>query len=144
MNPGLHRFCLTSFRHWTRKLVPLSRPIRCKAKTKYNLVACVFPRFRQFVFFPSSSVVLNAQMAWVAEHFARVSPIPSHQSRCQNLTSLDVFTHVSSLEDVYIYLLWVHWLLVIYDAVMTGCCNCLGFGFTRISCNEPYPAFFVP
>ena len=103
MNPGLHRFCFTSFRHGTRKLVPLSRPIRCKAKTKYNLVACVFPRFRQFVFFPSSSVVLNAQMAWVAEHFARVSPIPSHQSRCQNLTSLDIFTHVSSLEDVYIY-----------------------------------------
>ena len=50
-NLGLHRFCFTSLCDWFRKLAPLSRPIRYKTKANYDLVARVFPRFRQFACF---------------------------------------------------------------------------------------------
>ena len=46
--PGLHWFCFTSLCDWSRKLTPLSQPIRCKTKTKHDLLARVFPRFRMF------------------------------------------------------------------------------------------------
>ena len=42
------KFSFTLSCNWSRKLAPLSRPIRCKTKTKHNLVTRVFPRFRQF------------------------------------------------------------------------------------------------
>ena len=44
-------FCFTSLRDWSRKLAPLSPPIRFKTKTDCDLVARVFPRFRQFACF---------------------------------------------------------------------------------------------
>lgn len=47
-NPGPHWFCFTSLCDWSRKLAPLFQPIRCKTETNHDLVACVFPRFRQF------------------------------------------------------------------------------------------------
>ena len=40
---------------WSRKLAPLSQPIRCKTYTNHDLVTCVFPRFRQFGNFSFSS-----------------------------------------------------------------------------------------
>ena len=46
-------FCFNSLFDWSRKLAPFSQPIRCKANTKCELVACVFPRFRQFACFNS-------------------------------------------------------------------------------------------
>ena len=44
-NSGLHWFCFTFFSDWSRKLAPLSQPIRCTS------VARVFPRFWQFAGF---------------------------------------------------------------------------------------------
>ena len=46
-------FCFNSLFDWSRKLAPFSQPIRCKANTKCELVASVFPRFRQFACFNS-------------------------------------------------------------------------------------------
>ena len=43
--------CFTSLSHWSRKLTPLTRPIRCKTKTNGDLVARVFPPLRQFTCF---------------------------------------------------------------------------------------------
>ena len=53
MNPRLHWFSLTLLCDWSRKLVPRSQPIRCKAKAKthHDVVARVFPRFRKFGWF---------------------------------------------------------------------------------------------
>ena len=45
-NLGLHWFCFTMLCDWSRKLAPLSQPIRCKTKTNRELVTRVFPRFR--------------------------------------------------------------------------------------------------
>ena len=39
---------MVSIGNWSRKLASLSQPIRCKCNINYDLVACVFPRFRQF------------------------------------------------------------------------------------------------
>ena len=36
---------------WTKKLISLSRPVSFKTKTNRDLVAPVFPRFKQFVCF---------------------------------------------------------------------------------------------
>ena len=44
-NPGLLWFYFISLCNWSRKLVSLSQPIRCKTKTNRDLVTCVFPRF---------------------------------------------------------------------------------------------------
>ena len=41
----------TSLYDWARKLAPSSHPIRYQTETNYDLVACVFPRFRQVVCF---------------------------------------------------------------------------------------------
>ena len=38
----------TSLCDWSRKLAPLSQPIRLKPKTNRDLVTHVFPRFKQF------------------------------------------------------------------------------------------------
>lgn len=34
-------FCFTSFCDWSRKLAPLSEPIRCEIKKKHELIAGV-------------------------------------------------------------------------------------------------------
>ena len=54
-NPGLLCFCFTSFCDWSRKLAPLSQPIRFKTLIKRDLVIRVLPRFKQFACFPTSS-----------------------------------------------------------------------------------------
>ena len=46
--PRLHRFCFLSLCYWSRKLAPLSQPIKCKTKTNQDLVTRVFPRFGKF------------------------------------------------------------------------------------------------
>ena len=47
-------FCFTSLCYWSRKLAPLSQPIRFTTKSKCDAVARVFPRFRQFAAFTLS------------------------------------------------------------------------------------------
>ena len=49
--PRLHRFCFLSLCYWSKKLAPLSQPIKCKTKTNHDLVIRVFPRFGKFVWF---------------------------------------------------------------------------------------------
>ena len=44
-NPGFLWFCFTFLCDWSRKIVPLNQPIRCKTNTNLDLVASVFPRF---------------------------------------------------------------------------------------------------
>ena len=44
-NPGFVWFCFTFLCDWSRKIVPLNQPIRCKTNTNLDLVASVFPRF---------------------------------------------------------------------------------------------------
>ena len=44
-NPGFLSFCFILLCDWSRKLVPLYQPIRCKINTNLDLVARVFPRF---------------------------------------------------------------------------------------------------
>ena len=51
--------CFTSLCDWFRKLAQLSQPIRCKTKTNHDLVARVFPRFRQFGFCFEFSLALK-------------------------------------------------------------------------------------
>ena len=46
-------FCFNSLFDWFKELAPFSQPIRCKANTKCELVAFVFPRSRQFAYFNS-------------------------------------------------------------------------------------------
>ena len=41
-------FCSTPLCDWSRKLTPLSPPMRCKIWTNFDLVARVFPRFPAF------------------------------------------------------------------------------------------------
>ena len=41
-------FLFSSLCDWSEKLRLFSEPIRCKTKTNFDLVACVFPRFRRF------------------------------------------------------------------------------------------------
>ena len=41
-------FLFSSLCDWSEKLTLFSQPIRCKTKTNFDLVACVFPRFRRF------------------------------------------------------------------------------------------------
>ena len=43
--------CFNSLCDWCRILAPLRQPIRCKIDTNYDLVARVFPHFRQFSFY---------------------------------------------------------------------------------------------
>ena len=45
LNSRFHWFCFTLLCDWSRKLAPLSRPIRCKPNTNHDLVARVFPPF---------------------------------------------------------------------------------------------------
>ena len=55
LNSRFHWFCFTLLCDWSRKLAPLSRPIRCKPNTNHDLVARVFPPFlvfRAFYFLP--------------------------------------------------------------------------------------------
>ena len=50
-DPGLLWMYWTLLCDWFRKLTPSSQPIRCKAENNRDLVARVFPRFKQFPFF---------------------------------------------------------------------------------------------
>lgn len=47
-NLGLVWYCVAPHCDWSRKLAPLSQPIRCKTKTNQELVARVFSRVRKF------------------------------------------------------------------------------------------------
>ena len=47
----LHWFCSSSLCDESRKLAPLSQPIRCKPKPNHDFVTGVFPRFRQWAIF---------------------------------------------------------------------------------------------
>ena len=64
----LHCFCFTSHCYWCRKLASLPRPIRCKSKTNHDLVARIFPRFRQFgSFYSEFSLALKIlSFFWLA------------------------------------------------------------------------------
>ena len=48
-------FCFATLCDWFRKLTPISQPIRCKTKINHDLVARVFPRFKQFWFYDSQA-----------------------------------------------------------------------------------------
>ena len=49
-DPLHHLFCLTSLCDWSRKVTPISQPIRYKSKnhSRFGRFSSVFPRFRQF------------------------------------------------------------------------------------------------
>lgn len=47
----MHWFALLRSVTGQKKLAPISQPIRCKTNTNLDLVAHVFPRFRQFTWF---------------------------------------------------------------------------------------------
>ena len=50
-NPGLLWFRYVLPCDWSRKLVPISRPIKCKTITNHDLVPRVFPRFLRLASF---------------------------------------------------------------------------------------------
>ena len=59
---------------WSRKLVPLFQPIRCKTKTNHDysheLVARVFPRFSQFgCFYFKFSLVFSFLLSGRRDYF---------------------------------------------------------------------------
>ena len=56
---GLLWFCFTSLCDWSRKLVSQSQPIKCKTKTKHDLVTRVFPRFKEVACFYSVFSLAN-------------------------------------------------------------------------------------
>ena len=57
-------FCFILFCNWSRILVQLSQPIKCKTETNHDLVARVFPRFRRFGCFYFSSA-LKGNIFWL-------------------------------------------------------------------------------
>ena len=61
-NTGLYWFCLTSFCDWSRKLVPLSQPIKCKTETNHELVVRGFPALHAVWLF----------LLWVHHWFSKV------------------------------------------------------------------------
>ena len=58
-----------------KNIVPPSQPIRCKTNTNQNLVARVFPRFRQFsrFYFEFSLVLQGIFLSWLASVIILVS-----------------------------------------------------------------------
>ena len=56
---GLLWFCFTSLCDWSKKLVSQSQPIKCKTKTKHDLVTRVFPRFKEVACFYSVFSLAN-------------------------------------------------------------------------------------
>ena len=111
----LHCFCFTSHFYWCRKLASLPRPIRCKSKTNHDLVARIFPRFRQFgSFYSEFSLALKIlSFFWLAVVITSVlvSPNPPllHPSGEVRLSLLSIttalvwrllsFLHVLSLPE---------------------------------------------
>lgn len=55
-NPRLHWFCFTLLGDWTRKLAPISKPIRFNTKINHDLVSHVFLHFGSFLGLVSSSL----------------------------------------------------------------------------------------
>ena len=78
-NTGLLWSHFASLYDWARKLAPSSHPIRYQTETNYDLVACVFPRFRRsFVFTCWLAVVQTfgfviTKLFWHTLHCARRS-----------------------------------------------------------------------
>ena len=50
-NLGFHKFSFIFLCDWSRQIVPLSQPIRCKARTDHHLGTVVFLHFRQYCCF---------------------------------------------------------------------------------------------
>ena len=59
-------FCFTSLFDWSRKLSPLFKPIRCKSKTKHDLVTRVYPYFLALYAF---LVVFSLSCHWLLRVF---------------------------------------------------------------------------
>ena len=83
---------LTSLCDWSRKLAPLSQPIKLKTETKRSLVTRVFPRFRQFAWFFSLSshwLLMTFSPLWLAVvitlFLVQQHPIESCEVSCRYL-----------------------------------------------------------
>ena len=100
-NPGLPWFCFTSRCNWSRKLAPLSKPIRCITKTKQPAFSC-FPVFRKLAPF-------------------------SQPIRCKTKTKQPAFSRASG--SMGVFTLSFHWLLKVCSFHLTGCCDYFGFDF---------------
>ena len=50
-NLGFHKFSFIFLCDWSRQIVPLSQPIRCKARTDHHLDTVAFLHFRQYCCF---------------------------------------------------------------------------------------------
>ena len=87
INRKLSWSCFTSLCDWSRKLTPLSQPIRFKPKTNRDLVTHVFPRFKQFAcLFLSSHTSL-------CDWSRKLAPL-SQPIRFKPKTNRDLVTHV--------------------------------------------------
>ena len=64
-------FLLYSLCDWSRKLAPLSQPIRFKTKTDCHLVACVFPRYKQLIHLCYVSSVIVQEERFQADEKVR-------------------------------------------------------------------------
>ena len=82
INRKLSWSCFTSLCDWSRKLAPLSQPIRFKPKTNRDLVTHVFPRFKQFAcLFLSSHTSLCDWSRKLAPLSQPIRLKPKNQSR---------------------------------------------------------------
>ena len=103
-------FCFTSLFDWSRKLSQLFKPIRCKSKTKHDLVTRVYPYFpalyaflvvfslschwflRVFFFLPVGRSELKIALAYC--FWKLILPVPSHMSLAKETKRYVNFTWV--------------------------------------------------
>ena len=91
-------FCSISLCDWSRKLVLLSQPIRCKIKPNHDLVTHVFPRFwkmenvlffvkRQFVILSRDWIETYSSFDWNAQRKENRDTRLSYFREMQNYNS---------------------------------------------------------
>ena len=107
LNPRLLFFCITLLCDWSRKLVPLSQPIKRKNVKPITTSTLAFPALCQFNRFYLSSY-------WLLKVFS--FPL---------IGCCDYFGFGFTLSS--------YWLLKVFSFPLIGCCDYFGFGFTLSS-----------
>ena len=122
INRKLSWSCFTSLCDWSRKLAPLSQPIRFKPKTNRDLVTHVFPRFKQFA----------CLFLWVLIPRSVIGQENSrhclNQSDWNLKTNRDLVTHVF-LRFKQFACLYSEFSLASWHISFTLICYCNYFGF---------------
>ena len=90
---------------WSRKLAPLSQPIRCKTKTNHDLAARVFSRFRnfgcfyfEFKYFPFFRLAVVISLLSVSWHLIENKLTCQVSNNCSRITFTFLLPWVTKTE----------------------------------------------